>query len=150
MPQQTTCGIFIPHQKSSLSLWSRSTDFKIQDCQRTNPREYQIVRTPTKETTWIQNLASPNHHSTLCRMPYLNNNNKNKNTNQIISRQDYHLTQVCLSEEKQINKQTKKKQAQISYYKKLTQVTGPSLGGQKPKGRKNSILKPGERRPQTQ
>ena len=108
MPQQTTCGIFIPHQKSSLSLWSRSTDSKIQDYQRTNPREYQIVRTPTKETTWIQNLASPNHHSTLCRMPYLNNNNKNKNTNQIISRQDYHLTQVCLSEEKQINKQTKK------------------------------------------
>ena len=45
------------------------------------------------------------------------------------------------------NKQTnKKKQAQISYYKKLTQVTGPSLGGQKPKGRKNSTLKPGKKR----
>ena len=25
------------------------------------PREYQIVRTHTKETTWIQNPASPNH-----------------------------------------------------------------------------------------
>ena len=29
--------------------------------QRTNPREYQIVRTPIKETTWIQDLALPNH-----------------------------------------------------------------------------------------
>ena len=33
---------------------------------------------------------------------------------------------------------------------KLTQTTGPTLGGQKPKGRKNPNLKPGERRPQTQ
>ena len=42
---------------------------------------------------------------------------------------------------------------------KLTQTTGPNLGGQKPKGRKNSNffkeriqlpLKPEERRPQTQ
>ena len=32
----------------------------------------------------------------------------------------------------------------------LTQTTGPTLRGQKPKGRKNSSLKPGERRPQTQ
>ena len=31
-----------------------------------------------------------------------------------------------------------------------TQTTGPTLGGQKPKGRKNLNLKPGERRPQTQ
>ena len=33
---------------------------------------------------------------------------------------------------------------------KLTQTIGPTLGGQKPKGRKNSALKPGKRRPQTQ
>ena len=33
---------------------------------------------------------------------------------------------------------------------KLTQTTGPTLGGQKPKLRKNSTLKPGKRRPQTQ
>ena len=32
----------------------------------------------------------------------------------------------------------------------LTQTTGPNLGGQKPKGRKNSTLKSGKRRPQTQ
>ena len=37
----------------ALSLWSGSIDFKTLDCQKTNPREYQIVRTHTKETTWI-------------------------------------------------------------------------------------------------
>ena len=37
-------------------------------------------------------------------MPHLNNK-QNKNTNPIISRQDYHLTQPCPSEEKQISKQ---------------------------------------------
>jgi len=31
-------------------------------------------------------------------------------------------------------------------YTKLTQTTGPTLGGQKPKGRKNTTLKPGKRR----
>ena len=30
----------------------------------------------------------------------------------------------------------------------LTQITGPTLGRKKPKGRKNSTLKPGKRRPQ--
>ena len=55
-------------------------------------------------------------------------------------------TQPCLPEEKQINKYS----VQISTYMKLTQITGPTLGRQKPKGRKNSNLKPGERRPQTQ
>ena len=79
-------------------------------------------------------------------MPYLNNK-QNKNTNQIISRQEYHLTQPRPSEEKQPNKQNS---AQISPYKKLTQTTGSTLGGQKPKGRKNSTFKPGKRRPQTQ
>ena len=56
------------------------------------------------------------------------------------------------------NKQINKNSAQISPYTKLTQTTGPTLGGQKPKGRKNLTdlqrkklsLKPGKRRPQTQ
>jgi len=39
------------------------------------------------------------------------------------------------------NKQTNNS-AQISPYTKLTQTTGPVKGGQKPKGRKNSTLKP--------
>ena len=58
-----------------------------------------------------------------------------------------------------IRGKTNKNSAQISPYVKLKQTTGPTLGGQKPKGRKNSIffkeriqpaLKPGKRRPQTQ
>ena len=44
----------------------------------------------------------------------------------------------------------KKISAQISTYLKLTQTTGPTLGGQKPKGRKNSTLKPWKRRTQIQ
>ena len=48
------------------------------------------------------------------------------------------------------NKQTNKNSTQISPYRKLTQITGPTIGGQKPKGRKNSTLKSGKRTPQTQ
>ena len=59
-------------------------------------------------------------------MPHL----KNKNINPIISRQDYHLTQPCPSEEKQT---TNKSLAQISPYKKLTQTTGPTLEGRNQK-----------------
>ena len=56
------------------------------------------------------------------------------------------------------NKQTQTS-AQVSPYMKLTKTDGPNLGGQKPKGRKNSTLfkeriqlslKPGKSRPQTQ
>ena len=73
-------------------------------------------------------LHHPTTSITLCRMPHLNNK-KNKNTNPIISKQDYHLTQPCPSEQKQ----TKKNSAQISPYMMLIQTTGPSLGVQKPK-----------------
>ena len=45
----------------ALSLWNGSTGSKTREYQRTNPREYQIVRTHTKETTGIQDPASPNH-----------------------------------------------------------------------------------------
>ena len=45
----------------ALSLWRRSADSNTLNYQRTNPREYQTVRTHTKETTWIQDLASRNH-----------------------------------------------------------------------------------------
>ena len=68
-------------------------------------------------------------------MPH-QNNKQNKNTNQIISRGECHLPQPCPSEEKQTNKNL----AQISSYTKLTKTTGPVLGGQKPKGRKNSTF----------
>ena len=72
-------------------------------------------------------------------MPHLNNR-QNKNTNSVIRRQDYHLTQPCPSGEKQTNKNS----AEILPYTKLTQTTGPTLGGQKPKVKKNSTLKLGK------
>ena len=52
-----------PHktQDQALSLWTGSTDSKTLDYQRTNPRGYQTVRIHTKETTGIQDPASPNH-----------------------------------------------------------------------------------------
>ena len=88
-----------------LSLWSGNIDSKILDYQRNSPREYQIVRTHTKDTTH-STQHHPNSSSTLCRTPHLNNK-QNKNTKPLISRQDYHLTQPCPSGEKQGNKQTK-------------------------------------------
>ena len=76
----------------------------------TNPREYQIVRTHTKETTGIQDPASPNYQQhpvqDASSKQHLNNK-QNKNTNPVISRQDYHLTQPCPSEEKQRKTQHK-------------------------------------------
>ena len=55
----------------------------------------------------------------------------------MISRQDHHLTQPCPSEEKQTNKQkTQHKSHPIWCFKKRT---GPTLGEQKPKGRKKEF-----------
>ena len=117
----------------ALRLWSGSTDSKTLNYQRINPREYQVVRTHKNKTTWITDQYHLTTSSTLGRTPCLNNK-QNKNTNPVISRQYYHLTQPCPSEEKQTNKNS----AQISLYVKLIQTTRPTLGGQKPKGRKIS------------
>ena len=143
------------YKDKTLNLWSEIIDSKTLDYHRTNPREYQILRTHTKETTWIQDPASPNHQ----KHPVQDASSKQQTRlkfKPIISRQEYHLTQPCPSEEKQTNKQTNKNSAQILTYMKLTQTTGPNLGGQKPKGRKHSTffkerihlsLKLGKRRP---
>ena len=91
-----TNHLWNPHSWPEIKPWAFEWEHsKTLDYQRTNPRGYQIVRTHTKETTWIQDSASLNHHL---------NNKQNKTTNPIISRQDYHLTQPCPSEK---NKQTK-------------------------------------------
>ena len=50
----------------------------------------------------------PNTSSILYRTPHLNNK-QNKNTNPIISREDYHLTQPCPSEEKTNEEHNKNK-----------------------------------------
>ena len=54
-------GAAVHGRDQALSLWSGKTDSKTLDYQRTNPRGYQIVRTHIKETTGIQDPASPNH-----------------------------------------------------------------------------------------
>ena len=79
--------------------------------------------------------------STLCRMPHLNNK---QNKIQTQSSADMITASFSLGHQKK-NKQTNKNSAQISPYTKLTQTTRPTLGGQKPKGRKNSTLKPGQK-----
>ena len=50
------------------------------------------------------------------------------------------------SEEKEANKTAQHQPHPM----KLTQAAGAVAGGQKPKGRKRSTVKPGKRRPQTQ
>jgi len=83
----------------------------------TNPREYQ-----RELTQWKPLEDKTQHHPTtssmLCRM--LNLNNNNKNTNLIISRHDYHITQPYPSEEKQTKPQDKSHPMQ-SLHKPLDQ-----------------------------
>ena len=52
---------------------------------------------------------------TLYRMPHLNNK-QNRNTDPVISRQDYHLTQPCPSEKKQTNKKLSTNLTQFKAY----------------------------------
>ena len=82
-------------------LWSRDTDSKTLDYQRTNCREYPTVRThkrkPLEYKTW--------HHPTiiLCRTPHPNNR-QDKNTNSVISIQITTSLSLALQMK---NKQTK-------------------------------------------
>ena len=153
----------------ALSLWSGSIDSKTLDYQRTHSaaaaakslqscltlcdpidgsRSIKYWELTLRKSLEYKTQHHPTTSSTLSRTTkHLNNKQQQQNTNQIINRQGYHLTQPCPSEEKQTNKQSS---AQISPYMKFTQITGPTLAGQKPKGRNNSTLKPGKRRPQTQ
>ena len=117
----------------AISFWSGSTASKTLDYQRTNPREYQIVRTHTKKKA-------------LYRAPHLNNK-QNKNIKK--SSADRITTSLSFAHQRG-KKKKEKNSSQISPYTKLTQTTGLTLGGQKSKGRKNSTLKPGKMRPRTQ
>ena len=90
--------------RSSPEPWSGNTDSKTLEFQRTNPREYQIVRTHTKKPFEYKTWHYPTTSSTLCRTCHLNNK-QNKNSNPVMSRQDYNLTHPCSSGEKQTNKQ---------------------------------------------
>jgi len=108
---------------------------------RTNLGEYQIMITHTEETTWIQDPASP-ISSTLCTTPHLNNKQK-ENTNPVISRQDYHLTQPCPSEEKQTKKVSTNLTLNEVYTNHWTKL-------RREETKRKKEFKPGKRRPQTQ
>ena len=67
----------------TLSHRNERADSKTLDCQRTpNSREYQLVRTLTKASTCIQDLAQPNASSNQLRMPHPNNKQKHKQNHQ--------------------------------------------------------------------
>ena len=57
----------------ALKLWSGSTDSKTLDYQRTNPREYQIVKTHTRKPLDYKTQHHPTTGSTLGRRAHLNN-----------------------------------------------------------------------------
>ena len=94
-----------------LSLWSRSTYSKTLDYQRTNPREYQIMRTHTKETTWIQNPAWPNHqqHPAQDASSKQQTRQKYKPNHQQTGLAPHSALPIRGKESKQANKQTNKK-----------------------------------------
>ena len=118
----------ISHSVGSDSL--RPHESQHRELTQRKPLEYKTRYHPTTSKHPVQDAASkqptkqkyrPNHHRI--------------------------TTSLSLAHQRK-NKQ--KNSAQISPYRKLTQTIGPTLGGQKPKGRKNSTLEPGKRRPQTQ
>ena len=141
----------------ALNLWSGSTDSKTLDYQRTNLRRYQIVRAYTKENTRIKDPSSPNHQ----QHPVQDASSKQQTKQKYKPNHQQTGLQVhlALPIRGKTSKQRNKSSAQILPYMKLTQTPGPTLGGQKPKGRKNSTffkeriqlsLKPGKRITQTQ
>ena len=81
-----------------------------------SPRDSQDWELTRRKPFEHKTQHHPTTNSTLCRTPHLNNK-QNKNTNPIISRQDYYITQPWPSEGKQTNK--KKNSAQILPYTSL-------------------------------
>ena len=125
------------HQDQALSFWSGSTDSKTLDYQRTGVSNSENSHKGNHLNTRL-GITEPSS----CAGHLIQTTNKMKIQTQ--SSADRLPTHSALPI------RGKKYTAQTSPYTKLTQTTGPNLGGQKPKGRKNSTLKPGKRRPQTQ
>ena len=89
------------------SLWSRSTDSKTLDYQKTNPGNYQIVRTHTKENH-LNTRHLPTTSSNLCRKPHVNNK---QNKIQSQSSADRITSSPSLTHQRK-KKQTSKQQQQ--------------------------------------
>ena len=129
----------------ALSRWSGSTDSNTLYNQRTpNSREYQIVRTHSHKVNHLNTRPGITQPPVTPSEGHLiQTANRTKKETQ--SSTDRITTSLSPAHEK-----GKKNSAQISPNSKLTQTTGPHLGVQKLKGRKNLNLKAGKRRPQTQ
>ena len=118
----------------ALSLWSGRTDSKTVDYQKTNPSDYQIVRTHTKETTSIQDQASPNHQQHSVQDASSKQQTKQKyKPNHQTGLPSYSALPIR-------GKTNKQKLSTNAPNAKLTQNTGPTLGGQK--GRKEERIQP--------
>ena len=114
----------------ALSLWSRSTDSKALDYQRINPRDYQIVRTHTKETTWIwPGITQP----PVAPVQEASSKQQTKQRHKPSHHQTGLPLHSALPMRGKTSKQTNKNSAQISPYMKLTQTTGPTLEGRNQK-----------------
>ena len=136
----------------ALSIWTGSSVSKTLGYQTTpNPIEYQIVRTPMKAITCIQDPASPNYHPV---QDASSNTKQDKNSKTITSNRITtslsHGHRAEGGEGGRDSPPPTRKQEKVAPYRNLTQTIGPNLQGQKPKERKNSTLKPGKKRPQAQ
>ena len=94
-----------------------------------DPSEYQIVRTHK-----VNHLNTRPGITQTSIAPCATNKTKI----QIQSSADRITTSLSLARQR---KKKQKSSAEISPYSKLTETTRPTLGGQKPKGRKNSTMK---------
>jgi len=128
----------------ALSLWSGSTDSKTLDYQRTNPRSYQILRIHTKETTGIQDPASPNHQD----RPVQDASSKQPKKPKIQTQSSAGRITTSLTLAYQ-RKNKQKLSKNLTLYEAYTNHW-TSLRRAEIKGRKNSTLKPGKKRSQTQ
>ena len=88
--------------------------------QRINRREYQTVRTHTKETTWTQDPVSPNHQQH--RVQDASSEQQTKQKYKLNHQQRGFTISLSLTHQRK-----NKKSAQISLYTKLTQTTGPAF-----------------------
>ena len=109
----------------------------------THPREYQIVRLTQRKPLYYKTQHHPITSSTLCRTPHPNNKQNYKPNHQQTGLPPH---SALLTR----GKTKKKTQHKSHLIQSLHKPLDKPLGGQKPKGRKNSTLKPGKRRPQIQ
>ena len=146
----------------ALILWSGSTNSKTLDRQRTNPAAAAAATTATAKSfqsccCWgvsnSENLHKGNHLNTRASITQPRCPVQDASSKQQI-KQIYKLShqQTALPPHSALpirGKTNKKFSANPNLYKAYTNHW-TNLRGQKPKGRKNSTLKPGKRRPQTQ